>query len=86
LTRVFAERKDEGCAERKRIPGRRAMLERRARCAHTLAWLNPLKARPEYEPLTRRMQAALTHVDRFLAGSSLASLEELAGLMKAELA
>ena len=33
---------------------------------------------PDYEPLTRGMQAALPHVDDFLAGNSLASLEELA--------
>ncbi len=46
-------------------------------------WLNPLKAAADYEPLTRGMVAALPHVDRFLAGNSLASLEELAELMEA---
>jgi uncharacterized protein len=55
-----------------------AELARLGRCAHTLVWLNPLKAHPDYEPLTRGMQAALPHVDVFLAGNSLASLEELA--------
>jgi uncharacterized protein with von Willebrand factor type A (vWA) domain len=53
-------------------------IARLARCAHRLIWLNPLKAHPDYEPLTRGMQAALPHVDEFLAGNSLASLEELA--------
>ena len=53
-------------------------MARLARCAHRLVWLNPLKAHPGYEPLTRGMQAALPHVDSFLAGNSLASLEELA--------
>jgi hypothetical protein len=59
-----------------------AEMERLARCAHGVVWLNPLKASPGYEPLARGMVAALPHVDRFLAGNSLASLEELAGLME----
>ena len=59
-----------------------AEIARLARCAHTLVWLNPLKAHPGYEPLTRGMRAALPHVDVFLAGNSLASLEELALLME----
>jgi uncharacterized protein len=57
-------------------------IARLGRCAHRLVWLNPLKAHPGYEPLTRGMQAALPHVDHFLAGNSLASLEELAALME----
>jgi uncharacterized protein len=57
-------------------------MARLQRCAHRLIWLNPLKASPEYEPLTRGMQAALPYVDNFLAGNSLASLEELAILME----
>jgi uncharacterized protein len=57
-------------------------IARLGRCAHRLVWLNPLKASPEYEPLTRGMVAALPHVDAFLAGNSLASLEELAALME----
>jgi uncharacterized protein with von Willebrand factor type A (vWA) domain len=59
-----------------------AELARLGRCAHRLIWLNPLKAHPDYEPLTRGMQAALPHVDHFMAGNSLASLEELAALME----
>jgi uncharacterized protein with von Willebrand factor type A (vWA) domain len=59
-----------------------ALLEREvarlARCSHRLIWLNPLKAHPDYEPLTRGMQAALPHVDEFMAGNSLVSLEQLA--------
>ena len=56
-------------------------VARLARCAHRLIWLNPLKAHPGYEPLTRGMQAALPHVDHFMAGNSLASLEELADVL-----
>jgi len=59
-----------------------AEIARLGRCAHALVWLNPLKAHPGYEPLTRGMQAALPHVDHFLAGNSLASLADLAELMK----
>jgi uncharacterized protein with von Willebrand factor type A (vWA) domain len=57
-------------------------MERLARCSHSVVWLNPLKAHEGYEPLTRGMQAALPHVDHFLAGNSIASLEELARLME----
>ncbi len=53
-------------------------MARLARCSHSLIWLNPLKAHEGYEPLTRGMRAALPHVDHFLAGNSIASLEELA--------
>jgi uncharacterized protein len=59
-----------------------AEMARLERCTYRLIWLNPLKASPEYEPLTRGMQAALPHVDHFLAGNSLASLEDLAILME----
>src|SRR5215213_715017 len=51
---------------------------RLARCSRRLIWLNPLKAHPDYQPLTRGMRAALPHVDEFMAANSLASLEELA--------
>jgi uncharacterized protein len=59
-----------------------AEMARLERCTYRLIWLNPLKASPEYEPLTRGMQAALPYVDHFLAGNSLASLEDLAILME----
>lgn len=58
-----------------------AEMARLRRSSHRLIWLNPLKAHPGYEPLTRGMQAALPHVDTFLAGESIASLEELAGIL-----
>jgi uncharacterized protein with von Willebrand factor type A (vWA) domain len=60
-------------------------MARLARCAHRLVWLNPLKAHAGYEPLTRGMQAALPYVDHFLAGNSIASLEELADLLEGEM-
>jgi uncharacterized protein with von Willebrand factor type A (vWA) domain len=57
-------------------------MARLRRCAHAVVWLNPLKAQPGYEPLTRGMVAALPHVDHFLTGSTLGSLAELAELME----
>lgn len=60
-------------------------MARLSRCAHRLVWLNPLKAHEGYEPLTRGMQAALPYVDHFLAGNSIASLEELAELLEGEM-
>lgn len=57
-------------------------LERLGRCAYRTVWLNPLKAHPDYQPLTRGMTAALPHIDHFLAGNSLASLEQLAAMLE----
>jgi uncharacterized protein with von Willebrand factor type A (vWA) domain len=57
-------------------------MRRLRRCAHRVIWLNPLKAHEDYEPLTRGMSAALPHADHFLAGNSVASLEELAELLE----
>jgi uncharacterized protein with von Willebrand factor type A (vWA) domain len=53
-------------------------MERLRRSCHRLVWLNPLLGSPEYEPLTRGMQAALPYVDDFLPVHNLASLESLA--------
>jgi uncharacterized protein len=49
-------------------------MARLHRLAHTVVWLNPLKADPRYEPLARGMQAALPHVDVFAAGHELLDL------------
>ena len=52
-------------------------LARLRRVAHRIVWVNPLKAAPGYQPLAGGMAAALPHVDVFLEGHSLASLERL---------
>lgn len=52
-------------------------VRRLRRLAHTVIWCNPHRARPGYEPLTAGMQAVLPHVDAFVAGHSIAALEEL---------
>jgi uncharacterized protein len=56
-------------------------MARLHRLAHRVVWSNPHKAQPGYEPLTAGMLAALPHVDDFVAGHSLAALEELAGVI-----
>jgi hypothetical protein len=54
-----------------------AEMARLHRVAHRLVWVNPLKASPGYAPLARGMAAALPHVDDFVEGHSVASLENL---------
>jgi uncharacterized protein with von Willebrand factor type A (vWA) domain len=61
----------------------REEMARLRRAAYRVIWLNPLAAHPDYEPLTRGMQAAVPHTDRLLAGNSIASLEELAEVLEA---
>jgi hypothetical protein len=58
-------------------------LGRLHRSCHRLVWLNPLLGSPEYEPLTRGIQAALPHLDDFLPVHNLASLEDLAARLAA---
>ena len=48
------------------------------RSCHRLIWLNPLLGSPDYQPLTRGMQAALPYADDFLPVHNLNSLEALA--------
>jgi uncharacterized protein len=58
-------------------------MARLGRLAHRVVWANPHRARPGYEPLAAGMAAALPHVDDFVAGHSLAALEELARVVAA---
>jgi uncharacterized protein len=58
-------------------------MKRLRRLSHRIVWVNPLKGDPAYEPLARGMRAALPHVDAFLAGHDLSSLETLSGLLPA---
>ncbi|RPJ24566.1 MAG: VWA domain-containing protein [Chloroflexi bacterium] len=53
-------------------------MSRLKRNCYRLIWLNPLLGAPDYEPLTRGIQAALPHIDHFLPVHNLASLEDLA--------
>jgi uncharacterized protein with von Willebrand factor type A (vWA) domain len=56
-------------------------MARLRRVAHRIVWVNPLKASPGYAPLARGMAAALAHVDEFVEGHSIASLESLADVV-----
>ncbi len=57
-------------------------MARLQRNCQRLVWLNPLLGSPQYEPLTRGMQAALPHIDNFLPVHNLASLEQLAAQLE----
>lgn len=52
-------------------------MARLSRLAWRVIWVNPLKGSPRYEPLARGMAASLAHVDVFLPGHNLESLEAL---------
>jgi uncharacterized protein with von Willebrand factor type A (vWA) domain len=67
------ERGDPGLVDRE--------MARLARQAYAVVWVNPLKGDAAYEPLAGGMRAALPHVDRFLAGHDIASLEALATVL-----
>ena len=56
-------------------------MERLARQAFAVVWVNPLKGHADYEPLAGGMRAALPYVDRFLAGHDVASLESLGSVL-----
>ncbi|HEX6358024.1 vWA domain-containing protein [Actinophytocola sp.] len=52
-------------------------LARLRRLAHRVLWVNPHAGRDGYTPIQSGIAAALPHVDRLVAGHSLATLEEL---------
>lgn len=58
-------------------------MGRLKRLAHRVVWVNPLRASPGYAPLAAGMAAALPHVDDFVDGHSLGSLEDLVALLSA---
>lgn len=64
--------------------GRQMGLLRRG--CHLVLWVNPLAGDPRYEPTAQGMHAALPHVDRLLAGDTLAALEEVADALAASTA
>jgi uncharacterized protein with von Willebrand factor type A (vWA) domain len=61
-----------------------AEMARLHRVAHQVVWVNPLKSSPDFAPLARGMAAALPHVDDFVEGHNLASLEHLARVVSGE--
>jgi uncharacterized protein with von Willebrand factor type A (vWA) domain len=59
-----------------------AQMARLGRLAHRVVWVNPLKGSAAYQPLARGMAASLPHVDVFLPGHNLASVEKLAEILE----
>lgn len=57
-------------------------MQRLARQAYAVVWVNPLKGDPRYEPLAAGMAAALPYVDRLLSGHDVASLEALGTVLR----
>lgn len=60
--------------------GREMAILRRS--CHRLLWIDPLAARPGFEPATVGLRAALPHVDELVPAASVASLEELAARLR----
>ncbi len=56
-------------------------LARLRRLVHRLVWVNPHAGKAGYAPVQGGIVAALPHLDDLLAGHSLATLEELLGVM-----
>lgn len=54
-------------------------LARLHRLAHAVLWVNPHVGRAGYAPVQSGIVAALPHIDRLLAGHTLATLERLLG-------
>ena len=52
-------------------------ISRLRRLTRSLIWVNPHKGKDGYAPVQSGIVAALPHLDHFLAGHSLATLEEL---------
>jgi uncharacterized protein len=59
-----------------RILAREMAILRRS--CHRLLWIDPLAAKPGFEPATVGLQAALPHVDALVPAGSVASLADLA--------
>ena len=58
-------------------------VARLSRLAHRLVWVNPHRGKPGYAPLAGGMAAVLPYLDDFVAGHSLAALEELVDVIAA---
>ena len=78
-----AERRDRAARVGRLGAGRsrrssRGRWRRSGARATACIWIDPLAARPGFEPATVGLRAALPYVDEFVPAASVASLEELA--------
>ena len=53
-------------------------MVRLSRLARRVVWVNPHQGKAGFAPVTSGMAAALPYVDEFIAGHSLAALEQVA--------
>ena len=58
-------------------------MERLARLAHRIVWVNPRLQSPQFRPLTGGMAAALPHVDDVVSGHDLDELEHVLEAIRA---
>jgi uncharacterized protein with von Willebrand factor type A (vWA) domain len=56
-------------------------MQRLARLAHAVIWVNPHKGKAGFEPATAGMTAALPHIQELVAGHSYAALRTLVGVI-----
>ena len=56
-------------------------MERLARLAHRIVWVNPRASAPGFSPAAAGMAAALPHCDALVSGDCLAALDEVAEAM-----
>lgn len=59
-------------------------MDRLARLAHRIVWVNPRSQSPDYQPLVGGMAAALPHIDAFVSGHSLEALEHVLDVVAGE--
>ncbi len=57
-------------------------ISRIHRRAYRVIWINPLLGSASYEPTCRGMRVALPHIDYFLSGHNLLSLERISGTLR----
>jgi uncharacterized protein len=57
-------------------------MQRLARQAFAVVWVNPLKAHPDFAPLAGGMAAATPYVDRLVSGHDVESLEALGNVLR----
>jgi hypothetical protein len=58
-------------------------MERLARLAYRIVWVNPRAAATQFVPRAGGMAAALPHVDALVSGHTLAALDEVAAAIAA---
>jgi len=73
---IFSDGWERG--DPRELAGQLAQL---SRLAYRLVWVNPHRGKAGYAPLAAGMAAALPFLDEFVAGHSLAALQELVGVI-----